>query len=93
MKKTKNKNFRTTIDGYYIHNARDAANYAFGEFLIQVKYNMKNHCYDILLRDTIKEDNERRELCKTELNKFKNYYPKSFNVIILSEKQADLLLN
>jgi hypothetical protein len=93
MKKTKNKTFRTTIDGYYIHDARKHAEFAFDDFLILVKYNEKNHCYDIFIRDRITENAESKQLCKEMLTKFKKFYPKSFNVIILSEMQVDLLLN
>lgn len=89
----KTKTFRTTIDGYYIHDVRKAAQFAFDDFLIQVKYNSKNHCYDILLRDKIAERNAYRSLCTDMLAKFRNFYPKSFNVIILSVSQAELLLN
>ena len=91
--KTKSKMFRTTIDGYYIHDARKIAKFAFDEFLIHVKYNDKNHCYDILLKDRITENKQQKELCKEKLVRFKQFFPKSFNVIILSEKQFDLLMN
>ena len=63
MKKGSNKNFRTTIDGYYIHDARKAAKFAFEDFLLFVKYNAKNHCYDIFVRDKITENKVRKELC------------------------------
>ena len=91
--KIKSKTFRTTIDGYYIHDVRKNSEFAFGEFLIQVKYNEKIHCYDILLRASIIENSQRKELCTEMLARFKKFYPKSFNVIILSEAQTDLLLN
>ena len=45
----KNKTFRTTIDGYYLHDARKHAKFAFEEFLLCVKHNEKNHCYDIFV--------------------------------------------
>ena len=89
----KKKPFRTTIDGYYIHDVRKHARYTFEDFLIQVKYNEKSHCYDILLRASITENSQRKELCRDMLTKFRNFYPKSFNLVILSETQADLLLN
>ena len=89
----KNKSFRTTIDGYYLHDARKHAKFAFEEFLLCVKHNEKNHCYDIFVRDKITGINTKEVLCKEMLTKFKRFFPKSFNVIILSEIQADLLLN
>lgn len=87
------KNSRTTINGYYIHDCRKAAKYAFEDFLICVKLNEKNHCYDIFIRQTISEGTTIKQLPLSELAKFKKFYPKSFNVILLSNQQFDLLSN
>ncbi len=89
----KKKAFRTTIDGYYIHDVRKVSKYTFEEFLLFVKYNEKKHCYDIFIRDKICENNLSSTLDKEIVAKFKRHHPKSFNVIILSESQADLLMN
>lgn len=87
------KNNRTTISGYYLHDCRKAAKYAFEDFLIYVKLNEKNHCYDIFVRQSIIENGTSRKLNMDELKKFKSFYPKCFNVILLSDTQADLMLS
>jgi hypothetical protein len=92
-KENRKKNRRTTISGYYIHDVRKAAKFCFEDFLICVKLNELNHCYDIFLKEKMTIDGEQRELSKEMLSKFVNFYPKSLNVIVLSEIQADLLTN
>ncbi len=87
------KNSRTTFNGYYIHDCRKAAKYAFDDFLICVKLNEKNHCYDIFLRQSILESGKMVLLNMNELVKFKKFYPKSFNIILLADTQADLMSN
>lgn len=87
------KSFRTTIDGYYIHDVRKLAKYTFEELFLFVKYNGKNHCYDIFIRDKITDSENPVELDQNVLEKFHRHHPKSLNVIILSSKQADLLMN
>ncbi len=86
MTKKKNKNSRSTINDYYIHDARKSAKFCFEEFLICVKLNEKKRCYDIFVRDRLEDDNgEIKIIDKIILGKFQRFYPKSFNVIILSE--------
>lgn len=81
----------TTISGYYIHDCRKVAKYAFGEFLICVKRNEKNHCYDIFIRESINDNGEVKKLDIEELKKFRDFHPKGFNVILLSDNQADFM--
>jgi hypothetical protein len=87
------KTSRSTIDGYYIHDVRKVAKFCFEELLICVKLNEKNRCYDIFVREKLREDEKIKNIDKEMLTKFQRFYPKSFNVVILSEIQADLLTN
>lgn len=92
-KSAKVKNTRTTLNGYYIHDCRKMAKYAFEDFLICVKMNEKNRCYDIFVRQSMVEHGKIIRLNPNELTKFLKYYPNTFNVILLSDTQADLMSN
>ena len=92
-KATINRKGRTTIDGYYIHDCRKAARFTFEELLICVRRNIQNRCYDILVREKINQNGTEKMLDMEQLRKFRSFYPKSFNVIILTESQADLMTN
>jgi len=89
--KGKKIKIKSTIDGYYIHDVRKAASFAFDDFVIYVKLNEKNRCYDIFLRDKITDRNSIRHLDKVMLDRFIKFYPKSLNVVVLSEQQVNFL--
>ena len=93
QKTTKKKTFRTTINGYYIHDVRKLAKYAFEDFLLFVQYNPINHCYDIFVRETLSGNGSSVELDREELAKFQRHHPRSLNVVVLSQQRADLLIN
>ncbi|HEY4800961.1 MAG TPA: hypothetical protein VII99_17925 [Bacteroidia bacterium] len=91
--KPRTKNSRSTLNGYYIHDCRKAARFCFEELLICVKHNASNRCYDIFVREGATLNGKKKVLDKELLARFQKFYPKSFNVVVLSERAVELFVN
>lgn len=75
--------------GFRLASVKLVVEYLFSGYILKVEQNNKELRYDIYLRT--QRVNTKEEINFTEIQKFRHFYGRGFNVILLSETDENLI--
>lgn len=80
----------TCLGGHYIHQVKKLAIYEFEELFLNVKKNIPNRKWDVIIFDKKKSGNTLITIDANRLKKFKNYFGRTVEVHIIPLEHSDL---